>query len=138
MRKIQDKFEIGFRHAESMYDEIFEPIKIGKKESKNRVIFPPLSTNFGREDGHLSELFIKHYETRAKGGVGLLIVENSCVSYPEGKHGAYEPRIDSWDFYEDWRTIAKRLKKYDSLISVELTHQGWGKKGVNFLSEKKK
>ena len=120
-----------------MYDEIFEPIKIGKKESQNRAIFPPISTNFGCEDGHLSELFIKHYETRAKGGVGLLIVENSCVSYPEGKHGAYEPRIDSWDFHEDWKNIAKRLKKYDSLISVELTHEGWKKRGVNFLSDEK-
>ena len=120
-----------------MYDEIFKPIKIGGLESKNRAIFPPISTNFGRGDGHLSELLIKHYETRAKGGVGLLIIENSCVSYPEGKHGAYEPRIDSWDFYEDWKNIAKRLKKYDSLISVELTHEGWKKKGVNFLSDEK-
>lgn len=84
-----------------MYDEIFEPVKIGEIYIHNRVIFPPISTNFGRDDGHLTELFIRHYETRAKGGVGLLIVENSCISYPEGKHGAYEPRIDSWEFLRD-------------------------------------
>lgn len=120
-----------------MYDEIFEPINIGKITVENRAIFPPISTNFGREDGHLSELFIKHYERRAKGEVGLLIVENSSVSYPEGKHGAYEPRIDSWDFYEDWKNFAKRLKKYSSKISVELTHEGWKNKGVNFLSDEK-
>jgi len=118
----------------SMYDEIFESIHIGEINVRNRAIFPPISTNFGREDGHLSELFIRHYETRAKGEVGLLIVENSCVSFPEGKHGAYEPRIDSWDFHDDWKKLATRLKKYDSRISVELTHEGWKKKGVNFLS----
>ena len=117
-----------------MYDEIFEPIHIGEINVRNRAIFPPISTNFGREDGHLSELFIRHYETRAKGEVGLLIVENSCVSFPEGKHGAYEPRIDSWDFHDDWKKLATRLKKYDSRISVELTHEGWKKKGVNLLS----
>ncbi len=121
----------------SMYDEIFKPIKIGEIDVSNRVIFPPISTNFGREDGHLTELFIRHYETRGKGGVGLLIVENSCISYPEGKHGAYEPRIDSWEFFDDWKKIAKRLKNYDSILSVELTHEGWKKKGVNFLSDEK-
>ncbi|AGB04326.1 NADH:flavin oxidoreductase [Aciduliprofundum sp. MAR08-339] len=120
-----------------MYDEIFEPIEIGKIRVENRAIFPPISTNFGKSDGHLSELFIKHYETRAKGGVGLLIVENSCISYPGGKHGAYEPRIDSWEFYDDWHKIASRLKKYDSKISVELTHEGWKKRGVDFLTEEK-
>ncbi len=121
----------------TMYDELFTPIKIGKITVENRTIFPPISTNFGKEDGHLTKLFMRHYETRAKGGVGLLIIENSCVSFPEGKHGAYEPRIDSWEFYEDWKKLAERLKRYDSKISVELTHEGWKKKGVGFLSEEK-
>ena len=120
-----------------MYDEIFHPIKIGDVEVNNRVIFPPISTNFARDDGHLSELFLKHYIRRAKGEVGMIIVENSCVSYPEGKHGAYEPRIDSWEFYDDWHNFAKEFQNYDSVLSVELTHEGWKKKGVGFLSEEK-
>ena len=28
---------------------------------------------------------MNYYERRAKGGYGLLIVENACVKYPEGK-----------------------------------------------------
>jgi len=120
-----------------MYDEIFRPIKIRDVEVQNRVIFPPISTNFARDDGHLSELFLKHYIRRAKGEVGMIIVENSCISYPEGKHGAYEPRIDSWEFYDDWKKFADSMKKYDSRISVELTHKGWKERGVNFLSDEK-
>ncbi len=120
-----------------MYNEIFAPINIGTVDVPNRAIFPPISTNFAKGDGHLTELFIKHYETRARGEVGLIIVENSCVSYPEGKHGAYEPRIDSWEFVEDWEKLAKRLKKYSSATSLELTHEGWKKKGVAFLSKDK-
>jgi len=120
-----------------MYDEIFNPIKIRDVEVQNRAIFPPISTNFARDDGHLSELFLKHYIRRARGEVGMIIVENSCVSYPEGKHGAYEPRIDSWDFYNDWRNFAREFQNYDSVLSVELTHEGWKKRGVGFLSEEK-
>ncbi|MCD6275637.1 MAG: tRNA uridine 5-carboxymethylaminomethyl modification protein, partial [Thermoplasmata archaeon] len=113
-----------------MYDEIFRPIKIRDVVVQNRAIFPPISTNFARDDGHLSELFLKHYIRRARGEVGMIIVENSCVSYPEGKHGAYEPRIDSWEFYDDWRNFAREFQNYDSVLSVELTHEGWKKRGV--------
>ena len=120
-----------------MYDEIFNPIKIGDVEVNNRVIFPPISTNFAHDDRHLSELFIKHYIRRARGEIGLIIVENSCVSYPEGKHGAYELRIDSWEFYDDWKKFADSMRNYSTKISVELTHKGWKKRGVDFLSEEK-
>ena len=37
-------------------------------------------------------------------------MENSCYSYPEGKHGAYEPHIDSWEFLEDGEKIGGRWK----------------------------
>ncbi len=121
----------------SMYDVLFEPVEIRGVEVPNRVIFPPISTNFARRDGHLSELFLKHYLRRVRGEAGLIIVENSCVSYPEGKHGAYEPRIDSWDFYDGWRNFAREFKNYESLLSVELTHEGWKKRGVEFLSDEK-
>jgi len=121
----------------SMYPELFTPINIGAVKLQNRVVFPPISTNFARKDGHLTELFLKHYLRRARGEAGLIIVENSCVSYPEGKHGAYEPRIDSWEFYEGWRNFANEFKKYSSALSVELTHHGWKDRGVDFLSAEK-
>ncbi|NPA75259.1 MAG: FAD-dependent oxidoreductase [Euryarchaeota archaeon] len=120
-----------------MYPELFTPINIGAVKLQNRVVFPPISTNFARKDGHLTELFLKHYLRRARGEAGLIIVENSCVSYPEGKHGAYEPRIDSWEFYEGWRNFANEFKKYSSALSVELTHHGWKDRGVDFLSAEK-
>jgi len=49
------------------YKKLFEPIKIGNVELKNRIIFPPVSTNFASADGHLTDKFIKHYARRANG-----------------------------------------------------------------------
>ncbi|WP_297555883.1 hypothetical protein [Thermococcus sp.] len=77
------------------YPKLFEPINIGKVQLMNRAVFPPISTNFALENGRLMEKFVKHYERRARGGVGLIIVENTAIDFPEGKHMPFQPRIDS-------------------------------------------
>ena len=56
------------------YVHLFSPIKIGKKEVKNRVFMPPISTNLANK-GYVTEELIKHYSDRAKGGVGLIVTE---------------------------------------------------------------
>jgi len=61
------------------YPKLFEPITIGNVELMNRVVFPPISTNFALENGRLTERFVKHYERRARGGVGLIIVEKEMI-----------------------------------------------------------
>ncbi|MFA4668980.1 hypothetical protein QDY65_00280 [Pyrococcus kukulkanii] len=70
-------------------------MNIGNVELMNRVVFAPISTNFARENGRLTEKFVKHYKRRARGGVGLIIVENTSIDFPEGKHMPLQPRIDS-------------------------------------------
>ncbi len=117
------------------FNRLLSPINIGNVRLKNRTVFPPISTNFAAKDGHLTERFISHYERRAKGGVGLIIIENACVDFPEGRHGAFEPRIDSAMFLPDWKQLVKRLKEYDVKISVELTRPAFRKKTIDQLSE---
>ncbi|RKY45937.1 MAG: tRNA uridine 5-carboxymethylaminomethyl modification protein [Candidatus Neomarinimicrobiota bacterium] len=121
------------------YKKIFKPIRIGKVELRNRLIFPPISTNFADQNGKLTEKFVKHYVRRAKGGIGLIIVENVTIDYPDGKKGTYSPRFDSEEFLSDWKDFTKAIHEYDSKVSVELTHPGFIEKGIGVddLSEKK-
>ncbi len=116
---------------------IFRKIKIGEVELKNRTIFPPISTNFADEYGHLTEKFINHYVRRAKGGVALVIVENSCIDYPEAKKGAFQPAIDSYEFYDDWKNLTAEVHKHDCKISVELAHPGFSERNVDSLPVEK-
>lgn len=106
------------------HKRLFEPIEIGNVVLKNRTIFPPISTNFAGEDGHLTDKFIKHYARRARGGVALIIVENVCIDYPDGKHGAFEPRIDSYEFLSDWKKLVDEVHRYDIVISLVVGLQG--------------
>jgi len=121
------------------YKKIFKPIRIGKVELRNRLIFPPISTNFADQNGKLTERFVKHYVRRAKGEIGLTIVENVTIDYPYGKKGTYSPRFDSEEFLSDWKDFTKAIHEYNSNVSVELTHPGFIEKGIGIddLSEKK-
>jgi 2,4-dienoyl-CoA reductase-like NADH-dependent reductase (Old Yellow Enzyme family) len=54
-----------------MFKKIFEPGKIGTLEIKNRLVVPPMLTEFAAEDGRLTERYIRYYEEKARGGWGL-------------------------------------------------------------------
>ena len=49
---------------------------------------------FAEEDGNAGPMLIAHYEALAKGGVGRLTVESSCVDYPLAGKGQNRLRID--------------------------------------------
>ena len=55
-------------------NKIFQPIKIGKLEIKNRIAMVPMA-NLGliTDDGCFSKRAIDYYVERAKGGTGLII-----------------------------------------------------------------
>ena len=59
----------------------------------------PMGTNYGEQNGEMSFLHINYYEQRAKGGTGLLIVENASVDSPQGSNGTTQLRIDLRQLY---------------------------------------
>ena len=91
---------------------------------KNRLIMPPISTNLAGEDGTVTDELILHYAERARGGVGLITVENVCIDYPLARHGAAQPRIDDDAFIPGLRQLADAVHEAGALIAVELAHPG--------------
>lgn len=54
---------------------------------KNRLVMSPMGSNFALPDGSISDEHIEYYRLRAKGGVGLIIMENVTVDFPRGCNG---------------------------------------------------
>jgi len=50
------------------FDELGAPIRVGGLTLKNRMVFPPISTNLAAIDGEVTEAFSHHYARRAEGG----------------------------------------------------------------------
>ena len=57
------------------YYQIFQPIKIGTVEIKNRVAMAPMNMNFTGPDHYPSKQQLAYYAARAQGGTGLIILE---------------------------------------------------------------
>ena len=62
-----------------MFPALFTPDSIGTMTLKNRLIMAPISSNLAAKDGTVSEELLLHYAERARGGVGLIIVEGVSV-----------------------------------------------------------
>ena len=76
------------------YPHIFEPLTIRRMTLKNRIMMTPMGTNYGDQNGEMTFVHIDYYEQRAKGGTGLLMVENASVFSPQGSNGTTQLRID--------------------------------------------
>ena len=76
------------------YQNIFNPLTVKNMTIKNRIVMKPMGTNYGEQNGEMSFLHMDYYEQRAKGGVGLIIVENASVDSPQGSNGTTQLRID--------------------------------------------
>ncbi|MFC1990812.1 FAD-dependent oxidoreductase [Chloroflexota bacterium] len=61
--------------------KLFEPGKIGRLSTKNRIVMAPMGIGgLAEPDGRLSQRAIDYYAARAKGGTGLIISCSSRVS----------------------------------------------------------
>ncbi len=103
---------------------LFEPIKIGKLELKNRIAMPALNTKFGTEWGAVNDRLIDYFVERAKGGVGLIIIENTCIDWPAGKAGTNPIRADEWKFVQGLHDLAEAVQLYGTKIATQLQHPG--------------
>ena len=60
--------------------KLFEPATIGKLKLPNRIVMPAMATVYGNTDGTVSDRLRDYYVERAKGGVGLIIVEVATLN----------------------------------------------------------
>lgn len=51
-------------------------------------------------------------------------MENVCVDYPLGRHGAAQPRIDEDGFIQGLHQLVDAVHEAGALVAVELTHPG--------------
>ena len=91
---------------------------------KNRVVMMPMGSDFAGHDGELSDEHIKYYELRARGGTGLIMVENVCVKYPEGSNGTTQLRLDKDCYILRLFTLTEACHRQGALMGIQINHTG--------------
>lgn len=106
------------------YQHIFEPITIRHMTVKNRIVMMPMGTNFGEQNGEMSFVHINYYVQRAKGGTGLIILENASVDSPQGSNGTTQLRIDLDNYIPRLFKLCEDVHKHGACIAIQINHAG--------------
>ncbi|WP_297055550.1 FAD-dependent oxidoreductase [uncultured Dubosiella sp.] len=106
------------------YPKIFEPLTIKRTTIKNRIAMTPMGTNYGETSGEMSSRHMNYYTLRAKGGTGLIILENANVEYPVGSNGTSQIRIDHDSFMPRFYQLVENLHKSGTTVAIQINHAG--------------
>ena len=106
------------------YPNIFKPITVNRTTFKNRVVMTPMGNNYGEQDGQMSYQHINYYRLRAKGGTGLIIVENANVDFPTGSNGTSQIRIDHDSFMPRLYKLTDTIHDEGGMVAIQINHAG--------------
>ena len=106
------------------FPHVFSPLTVRGMTLKNRVVMMPMGSDFAGHDGELSDEHIKYYELRARGGTGLIMVENVCVKYPEGSNGTTQLRLDKDCYIPRLFTLTEACHRQGALMGIQINHAG--------------
>lgn len=106
------------------YKNIFTPLTIKNMTMRNRIMMTPMGTNYGEQTGEMSFLHIDYYTERAKGGVGLIMVENASVDSPLGSNGTTQIRINHDNYMPRFFKLCETLHAHGACVGVQLNHAG--------------
>jgi NADPH2 dehydrogenase len=107
-----------------MESKLFSPFTIKNITLKNRIVMSPMCMySVETEDGMVQPFHITHYESRAIGQVGLIIVEATAVR-PEGRISPQDLGI--WDdaHIEGLRKINEGVHRHGAKSGIQLAHAG--------------
>lgn len=106
------------------FPEIFSPHSIGGLLVKNRIVMGPMLVAFANSDGSVSDTVVDYYTARARGGVGLIIVEASCVDSQAGRESITQLNIDHPRYIQGLERLSSSIKAYGARAFIQLFHAG--------------
>lgn len=102
---------------------IKDPFFINKTKLKNRIVCPPMGTNYANEYGQINERLIEHYKNLIDSGVGMLILEATNVM-DGGKITKLQICSYSMGYKDRLKVICDYAKQNNVAIIVQLCHGG--------------
>lgn len=109
---------------ENRYRTLFSPLTLRGVTLPNRVVMMPMGSNFAAVTGEVSDKHIAYYRLRARGGTGLIMVENVCVKYPEGANGTTQLRLDGDCFISRLFALTETCHRCGAMMGVQINHAG--------------
>lgn len=105
------------------YPLLFSPGKIGNLKLKNRLVMPPMVRNYADEKGLVTQRYVDHVESIAKGGVGMMILEASFIRQ-DGRGFTNELGIHTDKTISGLKRLVRAAHLHKAAIGIQLYHAG--------------
>ncbi len=105
------------------HPHLLSPIRVGTLKLRNRIVLPAMDQN-NCDDGLVTDETIAHYEERARGGAGLLILETSAVAYPHGATSRHQPALSHDGVIDGLARLACAIHVHGARMVVQVNHHG--------------
>ena len=104
-------------------DSIFSPITINSLAIKNRLVMSSMVTQYAAGNGEVTDQMLNYYADRARGGVGLIMVE---ATYVERQGNSYRLGlgIDSDAMLPGLTRLTRAVHACGGKIGIQLQHGG--------------
>jgi 2,4-dienoyl-CoA reductase-like NADH-dependent reductase (Old Yellow Enzyme family)/thioredoxin reductase len=107
---------------------LFQPIRVGSMEVKNRVVMSGMSTTFGvEEDGCVTPQLIEYFVERARARPGMIILASAIADasgFPAPGSYFRFPRVFDDAALPGLQQLVQAVKQFDVRFGVQLTHYG--------------
>ena len=104
------------------FSALFKPGNIGTLRLENRLIMPAMGNNLADEEGKVTERQLYYYQLRAKGGVGLVVIQFTSVTAEDTT--PYHLALYDDKFIPGLRRLVETIHGEGAKACVQLMH--WG------------
>lgn len=101
-----------------------EPFRLKTLELKNRLVMAPMHTKFSLENGEVSDRLTAYLEARARGGIGLIVLENTCIDWVYGRPGGNPVTIHDDMCRTGMSGLPLAVHRHGAKIVTQLQHTG--------------
>lgn len=98
--------------------KLLQPIKVGKIELKNRVMFPPMTTGYEGRDGSITDQSLNFYKRIAQGGTAYIVLGDVAPVNTVSP----TPKLFHDGQIETFKKLADELHKFDCKLGIQIFH----------------
>jgi len=107
------------------FEALFEPIQIGKLTVRNRILSTAHAEVYATDGGMTTERYVKYYEEKARGGIGMCICGGSSVvaiDSPQQWWSSVNLATDR--IIPHFQNLADAMHRHGAKIMIQITHMG--------------
>jgi 2,4-dienoyl-CoA reductase-like NADH-dependent reductase (Old Yellow Enzyme family)/thioredoxin reductase len=105
-------------------EKLMQPFRLKNIELRNRIVMAPMLSRLCDPDGIVSPKLIDYYAERAKGGVGLIIVEYCYIDEKESKANPGQLGVYDDQLIAGLGDLAEAIQEWGAKAILQICHAG--------------